>query len=117
MLIHTLFLCLAITYLIIEFYPRCESKKPIKKTVIYSIIIALVFLIISFEPFGVETNLTAAISCFNNVGPGLGAIGPNGSYADYSAFSKVVLSFAMLFGRLEIFPLLLACNPKTWIKK
>lgn len=100
--------------------------KPVEENVIrsvniyfavYSIIIALVFLIISFEPFGVETNLTAAISCFNNVGPGLGAIGPNGSYADYSAFSKVVLSFAMLFGRLEIFPLLLACNPKTWIKK
>ena len=84
---------------------------------VYSAIIALTFLVISFEPFDIETNLTAAVSCFNNVGPGLSLIGPSGSYADYSAFSKVVLSFAMLFGRLEIFPLLLAFNPKTWIRK
>jgi len=75
------------------------------------------FLFISFEPFDIETNLTAAVSCFNNVGPGLSLIGPSGNYADYTAFSKVVLSFAMLFGRLEIFPLLLAFNPKTWIRK
>jgi len=84
---------------------------------VYSAIIAVTFLFISFEPFDIETNLTAAVSCFNNVGPGLSLIGPSGNYADYTAFSKVVLSFAMLFGRLEIFPLLLAFNPKTWIRK
>ena len=84
---------------------------------VYSAIIAITFLLISFEPFNIETNLTAAVSCFNNVGPGLSLIGPAGSYADYSAFSKVILSFAMLFGRLEIFPLLLAFNPKTWVRR
>ena len=84
---------------------------------VYSAIVAVTFLFISFEPFDIETNLTAAVSCFNNVGPGLSLIGPSGNYADYTAFSKVVLSFAMLFGRLEIFPLLLAFNPKTWIRK
>ncbi|HAB01363.1 MAG TPA: potassium transporter KefA [Ruminococcaceae bacterium] len=83
----------------------------------YMFSILAVFLILSFEPFELETNLTAAISCFNNVGPGLGAVGPMGSYADYSGFAKLVLSFAMLLGRLEIFPLLLACAPSTWTKK
>ncbi len=76
-----------------------------------------VFLLISFEPFDFETNFTAAVSCVNNVGPGLGKVGPAGSYAGYSDFSIIVLSFAMLLGRLEIFPVLLAINPGNWIRK
>ncbi len=83
---------------------------------IYMFCIAATFLIISAEPFGLETNLTAAITCFNNVGPGFGAIGPSGSFADYSSFSKVVLSISMLLGRLEVFPLLIALTPSTWRK-
>lgn len=76
-----------------------------------------VFIVLSLEPFSFDTNFTAAISCFNNVGPGLGAVGPASSYADYSALSKIVLSIAMLLGRLEIFPLLIALSPSTWSKK
>ena len=85
---------------------------------IYMIVIFATFLVLSLEPFGMVTNLTAAATCFNNVGPGLGEmVGPAGSFADYSDFSKLVLSFAMLFGRLEIFPLLIALIPSTWRKK
>ena len=84
---------------------------------IYVILFITVVLFISFEPFDFETTFSAALSCFNNIGPGLGAVGPMGSYADYSAFSKIVLSFAMLFGRLEIYPLLIALIPSTWTKK
>lgn len=84
---------------------------------IYSICILAVFLILSLEPFGFETNFTAAVSCFNNVGPGLSMVGPMGSYADYSDFSTIVLSFAMLFGRLEIFPMIIMLSPHTWLKK
>ena len=76
----------------------------------------LVFLIISFEPFGFETNFTAAATCFNNVGPGFDMVGPAGNFAAYSNFSKLVLSLAMLMGRLEIFPLLIALIPSTWKK-
>lgn len=61
-----------------------------------------------------ETNFSAAASCFNNVGPGLSAVGPAASYAEYSVFSKIVLSFAMLLGRLEIFPLIIALSPSCW---
>ena len=84
---------------------------------IYVILFITVVLFISFEPFDFETTFSAALSCFNNIGPGIGAVGPMGSYADYSAFSKIVLSFAMLFGRLEIYPLLIALIPSTWTKK
>ncbi len=84
---------------------------------VYIVCLLAVFLLISFEPFGIETNLSAAISCFNNVGPGLAEVGPAGSYAAYSAFSKILLSFAMLMGRLEIFPILLFFSPATWKKK
>lgn len=84
---------------------------------VYFIFIFAVFFILSFEPFSFETNFTATVSCFNNVGPGLDGVGPMMNYGAYSNFSKLVLSFAMLFGRLEIFPLLIAMIPSSWRKK
>lgn len=84
---------------------------------LYMITIVAIFLILCLEPFGFETNFSAAVSCFNNIGPGFGAVGPMGSFAGYSDVSKVVLSFAMLLGRLEIYPLLLMAFPSTWMKK
>ena len=84
---------------------------------VYIMCFLAIFLIISLEPFGFETNFTATAACFNNVGPGLAGVGPMSSYAGYSGFSKIVLSFAMLFGRLEIFPILITLSPSTWIKK
>ena len=84
---------------------------------IYMICLLAVFLILSLEPFGFESNFTAAVSCFNNVGPGLSMVGPMGSYAAYSDFSTIILSFAMLFGRLEIFPMIIMLSPRTWLKK
>lgn len=75
------------------------------------------FLLLCLEPFDMETNLSAAAACFNNIGPGLGLVGPSSSYAGYSAFSKLVLSAAMLLGRLEIYPLWFAFTPSTWSKK
>ena len=84
---------------------------------IYMICILAVFLLIAFEPFSFETNFTAAVTCFNNVGPGFDMIGPAGSFAPFSPFSKLVLTFAMLLGRLEIFPLILVFAPATWLKR
>ena len=74
-------------------------------------------LLISFEPFGFETNFTSALSCFNNIGTFFPGTNVGIGFADYSIFSKIVLSFAMLFGRLEIYPLLIALTPSTWTKK
>lgn len=84
---------------------------------IYIICFFCLFLVISFEPFGFESNFTAVAACFNNIGPGFAAVGPMESFAGYSVFSKWVLSFAMLLGRLEIFPLIIALTPRTWTKK
>ncbi|MBE6649812.1 MAG: TrkH family potassium uptake protein [Ruminococcaceae bacterium] len=84
---------------------------------IYFVCILIIFMLISLEPFDFETNFTATVSCFNNVGPGMSAVGPMSSYAEYSVFSKILLSFAMLLGRLEIFPILIAFIPSTWRKR
>ena len=84
---------------------------------IYIICILAICLILSLEPFDLETNLSATLACFNNIGPGLAAVGPASNYAAYSPASKLVLSLAMLLGRLEIYPLLLTLAPGTWIRK
>ena len=84
---------------------------------LYIFILFGVFLLISFEPFGIETNFTATVACFNNVGPGLAGVGPASSFAQYSGFSKIVLSAAMLLGRLELYPILLTIIPSTWYRK
>ena len=61
-----------------------------------------------------ETNFSAVIACFNNIGPGIGAVGPYGNYAGFNIFAKIVLTFDMLLGRLEILPILLIFTPKSW---
>ena len=81
---------------------------------VYLFCFTAIFLLLSFEPFDLETNISAVTACFNNVGPGFEGVGPTSSYAAYSAFSKVLLSFAMLLGRLEIYPILLLFTPKIW---
>lgn len=85
---------------------------------LYVICFVSIFLILCFEKnFDIETNFSAAASCFNNIGPGLGSVGPVLNFADYSAVSKIVLSVAMLLGRLELFPLIITLAPSTWTKK
>ena len=81
---------------------------------LYFGIFLLSALLISVDGHTVETTLTASLTCLNNVGPGLGAVGPAGSFADFSVFSKIVLSLEMLIGRLEIIPLLIFFSPSTW---
>ena len=88
---------------------RFENKK-VDETIIsscntyftlYIVCIAVIFLLICWEPFGLTTNLSAVITCFNNVGPGFG----------------IISSGAMLLGRLEIYPLLIAMTPTAWAKR
>ena len=86
----------------------------------YCTLLFSVFLLLCLEPnppFDFETTFSSAVSCFNNVGPAFGAAGPAASYAEYSAFSKILLSVAMLLGRLEIYPMLFLLSPSAWSKK
>lgn len=85
--------------------------------VVYIIILCVCFVVVSLDGFDMETNLSATVACFNNIGPAFGAAGPASNYAAFSPISKIALSFAMLFGRLEIYPMLIALSPSTWSKK
>jgi trk system potassium uptake protein TrkH len=79
--------------------------------------IAVIFLVLSVaDNFDFETNASAVVSCFNNIGPGFSKVGPISSYAAYSVISKWVLSIGMLMGRLEILPMILLFAPSSWIK-
>ena len=84
--------------------------------IIYAGLIALTTLLISVDGFSLETNFTAVVSCINNVGPGMDAVGAVQNYAGFSWFSKLVLTLAMLTGRLEIFPMLALFFPSLWKK-
>ena len=76
-----------------------------------------IFLLISLNSFDIETNFTATLACFNNIGPGLGQVGPISNFSAFSDFSTFILSIAMLMGRLEIFPMLIVMTPSVWVKK
>ncbi len=80
----------------------------------YVLILVLSIAVISLDGFSVEANLSAALSCFNNIGPGMEAVGPTCSFGIYSPLSKIVLTLDMLAGRLEIFPILILLSRGTW---
>lgn len=80
----------------------------------YVIIIIASFLLISVDGFSITTNLSAVLACFNNIGPGFEAVGSTCNFASYSIFSKLVLIWDMLAGRLEIFPILILFSRTTW---
>ena len=83
----------------------------------YVIIVIVAFLLISLDGFSVETNLSAVLATFNNIGPGLAAVGPTCNFGAYSDFSKLVMTLCMLAGRLEIFPILALFSRSTWTRR
>lgn len=83
---------------------------------LYSITALLSVLLISIDEYSIETNVSAVLACLNNIGPGLDLVGPLANYSIFSGFSKLVLSFNMLVGRLELFPMLMLFVPAAWKK-
>ena len=82
----------------------------------YVMIFALSTLAICVDGRDLVTNFTAVAATFNNIGPGLAGVGPTSNFADFSIFSKLVLIFDMLAGRLEIFPMLMLFYHRAWKK-
>ncbi|MBR1456179.1 MAG: TrkH family potassium uptake protein [Oscillospiraceae bacterium] len=83
----------------------------------YMALLLLFSLLVSLDGFDVATSFTAALSCLSNIGPGMTPlIGPAGSFAVFSVRSKLLLSLAMLLGRLEIYPIFVLLSPRTWKK-
>lgn len=83
----------------------------------YVFILFLSFLILSLDGFSTGTNFSAVLCCFNNIGPGLEAVGPTCNFSGFSVLSKLVLIFDMLLGRLEIFPILCLFSRHTWRRR
>ena len=84
---------------------------------VYVLVFAVSFLLLTLEGFDLVTTFTALAACINNIGPGLEVVGPMGNYAQFSPWAKLLLSFNMLVGRLEIFPMLLLCAPSIWKRR
>ena len=109
-------------------HPKSVKKikmdgKPIEHEVVRSINVYLItFMIIfvvsvfaiSFEGHDLVTNFTAVAATINNIGPGLSMVGPDCNFGFFSDFSKLVIIFDMLAGRLELFPLLILFHPAIW---
>ena len=85
--------------------------------VVYFVILLSSTLLISIDNYDFTTNFTATVATLNNIGPGLAMVGPTQNFAIYSTFSKFILMFNMLAGRLELFPLVIMMLPSTWKRK
>ena len=81
---------------------------------VYMLLFAVSWLLLSLDGFDLISTFTALAACINNIGPGLGMVGPTGNFGAFSPWAKLLLSFDMLAGRLEIFPMLLLFVPSTW---
>ncbi len=119
-----------------KFEGKTLEQKTINDVFAYFTLYVFIFLgvlfLISFDPINSQTvtiisdagsyevkhgflsNFSTVLVCISNVGPGFEAVGPYSSFAGYSVFSKIVLIFTMLIGRLEILPVLILFSPKTW---
>lgn len=83
---------------------------------IYMLIVAVSAFLVSFDNMDITSTVTAVVTCINNVGPGLGMVGPAENFSALSDFSKIILSFDMLIGRLEIYPIIILLVPSVWKK-
>ena len=83
----------------------------------YVFLIVISILLVSLDGFDGSTTITAVFATVNNIGPGLGMVDPAGSYAAFSPLAKVVLTLDMLFGRLELYPMLILMLPTTWTRR
>jgi trk system potassium uptake protein TrkH len=101
------------------------DKHPVDKEVVrsvnayfvcYVMVFATSLLLITIDNRDLVTNFTAVTATINNIGPGLSGVGPAANFADFSLFSKIVLTFNMIAGRLELFPMLILFSPTTWKK-
>ena len=105
----------------IRFEEKPVSEKGVRAVQMYLTVYVTVFtlscLLLSIDGFDLVTTFTAVAACFNNIGPGLEVVGPLGNYAAFSPWAKILLSFDMLAGRLELFPMLLLFAPSIWKRR
>jgi trk system potassium uptake protein TrkH len=81
---------------------------------IYGVTIFALTLLLLMTGLDPVTAFTAVVACVNNIGPGLGQVGPAGNYQGLNDFQTWVCTFAMLLGRLEMLALLVLLTPSFW---
>ena len=105
----------------IQFEGKPLNERSIRGVHLFLAVYLMVFvascLLVSLEQLDLVTTFTAVAACINNVGPGLEIVGPMGNFSSFSPWSKLLLSFDMLVGRLEIFPMLLLFAPSIWKRR
>ena len=84
---------------------------------VYFAIFFTSLLLISIDELDFTTNFTSIAATLNNIGPGMELVGPACNYSCFSDFSKYVLMFDMIAGRLELFPVLLLFSPSAWKRR
>lgn len=102
----------------IKFEGKDVEDETLQAIYVYFFAVVVIFaasvLLVALENRDLVSTVTAVAATFNNIGPGLGAAGPTSSYADFSVLSKAVMTFDMLAGRLEVFPMLVLFYPPVW---
>lgn len=105
---------------VVRFEGKVVSEETMSQLGIYCFLYAVLLLggtlLICLEPIDLETAFSAVLTCLSNVGPGFGKVGPMENFGFFSAPAKLLLSFLMLAGRLEIYPILLLFAPSMWKK-
>ena len=105
----------------VRFEGKPLDDKTVRGTSIYLTFYMMVFtasvLLLSLDHFDLVTTFTAVTACFNNIGPGLSVVGPMGNFSQFSDPAKLLLSFDMLAGRLELYPMLVLFAPTLWFKR
>lgn len=84
--------------------------------IIYLALIMVSLLLLAINNKAFDTTFTSVVTCINNIGPGINEVGPTANFGHFSDFSKCVLSFDMLLGRLECLPLVILISPSVWRK-
>ncbi|THF64480.1 TrkH family potassium uptake protein [Pseudothauera nasutitermitis] len=99
------------------------GEQPVSESVLHAVLgfsfmymVSIVSLTLTLSATGLDivTAFSAVVACINNTGPGLGGVGPAGSYADMNTFQSWLLAFTMILGRLEIFTFLVVLTPSFW---
>ena len=100
---------------------KVVENEVIKATSAYLITYVFLFaasvLLVSVNSPDFATAFTSVAATINNIGPGLASVGPTDNFGFFNAFTKIVLIFDMLVGRLELFPMLILFNPHVWLSK
>lgn len=85
--------------------------------ILYIGLMLISLLLVSVDNADFATSFSSVVTCINNIGPGLNRVGPVENFSFYSGFVKIVLSFDMLFGRLECLPIIIMLSPSVWRSK